>query len=288
MDGMQSVERALRARVKGEVRFDEYSRVLYSTDASIYQILPLGVVIPRDEGDIATVLRIAAETGTPVLPRGGGTSLAGQSIGRAIILDCSKYMNRIQDLDAGARWARVQPGVVQDDLNLAARPHGLRLGPDTATSNRATLGGMMGNNSCGARSIVYGKMMDHVRSLRVLLIDGTELHLRRNGPTARRLPRTDPVPDGGDLSRGVPAEGAGRYGAGREGELFGTVAAIVERNREEIERRVPQILRRGSGSKPRAPPRGPPGPLPLLGGPEGTPGDRPAGPVGAGREAPRP
>ena len=247
MHGMQSVERALRAQVKGEVRFDAFSRVLYSTDASIYQILPLGVVIPRDEGDIATVLRIAAETGTPVLPRGGGTSLAGQSIGRAIILDCSKYMNRIQDLDAGARWARVQPGVVQDDLNLAARPHGLRLGPDTATSNRATLGGMMGNNSCGARSIVYGKMMDHVRSLRVLLIDGTELHLHRNGPTAQRPPRTGPVPDGSDLSHGAPAEGAGRYGAGREGELFSTVAAIVERNREEIERRFPKLLRRVSG-----------------------------------------
>src|SRR3989454_10469515 len=248
MDGMQSVERALRARVKGEVRFDEYSRVLYSTDASIYQILPLGVVIPRDDGDIAAVLRIAAETGTPVLPRGGGTSLAGQSIGRAIILDCSKYMNQIQDLDAGSKWARVQPGVVQDDLNLAARPHGLRLGPDTATSNRATLGGMMGNNSCGARSIVYGKMMDHVRSLRVLLIDGTELHLHRNGSNAQRPPRTRPVPHGSDLSHPAPAERAAPDRAGRAGGLFSTVAAIVERNREEIERRVPQHPPRGNGS----------------------------------------
>ena len=270
MDGMQSVERALRARVKGEVRFDEYSRVLYSTDASIYQILPLGVVIPRDDGDIAAVLRIAAETGTPVLPRGGGTSLAGQSIGRAIILDCSKYMNQIQDLDAGSKWARVQPGVVQDDLNLAARPHGLRLGPDTATSNRATLGGMMGNNSCGARSIVYGKMMDHVRSLRVLLIDGTELHLHRNGSNAQRPPRTGPVPDGHDLSRGAPAEGAGRYGAGRERELFGSVAAIVERNREEIDRRFPKLLRRVSGYNLDALQRDPADLISLLVGSEGT------------------
>src|SRR5256886_11239829 len=204
---LQSVERALRAQVKGDVRFDDYSRVLYSTDASIYQILPLGVVIPIDEGDIAAVLRIAADTGTPVLPRGGGTSLAGQAVGRAIILDCSKYMNRIQSVDPAARQARVQPGVVQDDLNLAGRPHGLRLGPDTATSNRATLGGMMGNNSCGARSIVYGKMMDHVQELRMLLIDGTELRLRRGGRASPRPPPGSP-----------------------EGGLFGTAAATVGAN----------------------------------------------------------
>src|SRR2546425_11262348 len=241
------VERALKASVAGEVRFDPTSRALYSTDASIYQILPLGVVIPRDDNDIAATLRIAADAGTPILPRGAGTSLAGQAIGRAIIVDCSKYMSRIVELDAARPQARVQPGVVQDDLNQAARSHGLRLGPDTATSNRATLGGMMGNNSCGARSIVYGKMMDHVRSLRVLLIDGTELHLHRNGPTAQRPSRTGPVPDGSDLSHGAPAEGAGRYGAGREGELFSTVAAIVARNREEIEGRVPKLLPRGSG-----------------------------------------
>src|SRR5574337_1453238 len=173
------VERALKASVAGEVRFDAASRALYSTDASIYQILPLGVVIPRDDDDIAATLRIAADAGTPILPRGAGTSLAGQAIGRAFILDCSKYMSRILDLDAARSQARVQPGVVQDDLNQAARSHGLRLGPDTATSNRATLGGMIGNNSCGARSIVYGKMMDHVQDLRVLLADGTELHLQR-------------------------------------------------------------------------------------------------------------
>ena len=168
---------ALQESVKGEVRFDPYSRTLYSTDASIYQILPIGVVIPRDAEDIAATLRIAHEQGVPVLPRGGGTSLAGQSIGRAIVLDCSKYMDRLLELDPAGQWARIQPGVVQDELNLAAHPHGLRLGPDTATSNRATLGGMMGNNSSGARSILYGKTSDHVQELRVLLIDGTELHL---------------------------------------------------------------------------------------------------------------
>ncbi|HEY3246944.1 MAG TPA: FAD-linked oxidase C-terminal domain-containing protein [bacterium] len=217
---------ALKSVVKGEVRFDPFSRALYSTDASIYQIMPVGVVIPRDEDDIAATLRLAAESGTPVLPRGAGTSLAGQSVGRAVILDCSKYMDRIVDLDRSGRSARVQPGVVQDVLNLAARPHGLRLGPDTATSNRATLGGMMGNNSCGARSIVYGKMIDHVQELSVLLIDGTELTLRPMGPDAAPAVLAEP---------------------GRVGDLYRAVARIVDAHRSEIEQRFPRLQRRVSG-----------------------------------------
>ncbi len=243
----QGVESALKASVAGEVRFDTTSRVLYSTDASLYQILPVGVVIPKDEDDIAATLRIAAATGTPVLPRGAGTSLAGQAIGRAIILDCSKYMNRILDLDPTGPRARVQPGVVQDDLNQASRPHGLRLGPDTATSNRATLGGMIGNNSCGARSIVYGKMMDHVQEVRALLIDGTELHLRRDG-TGRPAPS----------------------GSGRADAIGRSVAAIVERNRAEIERRFPTLLRRVSGYNLDALVRDPANLTNLLVGSEGT------------------
>jgi FAD/FMN-containing dehydrogenase/Fe-S oxidoreductase len=218
--------RALQESVEGEVRFDPYSRTLYSTDASIYQILPIGVVIPRGAEDIAATLRIAHEQGVPVLPRGGGTSLAGQAIGRAIVLDCSKYMDRLLELDPGARWARIEPGIVQDELNLAASPHGLRLGPDTATSNRATLGGMMGNNSSGARSILYGKTSDHVQELRVLLIDGTELHLRRPTPAA---------------SGAAPPE------LGREGEIYRTAARLTAQHRAEIDRRFPKILRRVSG-----------------------------------------
>ena len=217
---------ALRESVKGDVRFDPYSRTLYSTDASIYQILPIGVVIPRDADDIAATLRIAHEQGVPVLPRGGGTSLAGQSIGRAIVLDCSKYMDRLLELDPVARWARIQPGIVQDELNLAAHPHGLRLGPDTATSNRATLGGMMGNNSSGARSILYGKTSDHVQELRVLLIDGTELLLRR--PTPRAGGHTLPT-------------------SGREAELYRLTDQLVDHHRAEIDGRFPKILRRVSG-----------------------------------------
>jgi FAD/FMN-containing dehydrogenase/Fe-S oxidoreductase len=218
--------RALQESVRGEVRFDPYSRTLYSTDASIYQILPVGVVIPRDEEDIAATLRVAYEQGVPVLPRGGGTSLAGQSIGRAIVLDCSKYMDRLLDLDPAARSARIQPGIIQDELNLAAHPHRLRLGPDTATSNRATLGGMMGNNSSGARSILYGKTSDHVQELRVLLIDGTELHLHRPTPKAAgtRLPSV-----------------------GREAEIYETAARLVDEHATEIDRRFPKILRRVSG-----------------------------------------
>jgi len=243
----ERVVNALREAVKGEVRFDAFSRALYSTDASIYQILPIGVVIPIDEDDIASVLRIAADAGLPVLPRGGGTSLAGQSIGHAIILDCSKYMHRILDLDPSGRRARLQPGAVQDDLNLAARPHRLRLGPDTATSNRATLGGMMGNNSCGARSIVYGKMMDHVQAMRVLLIDGTELQLRRGA-------------DRPDLAAQP----------GRTGELARAVSSIVNHNRAEIEQRFPKILRRVSGYNLDALLRDPADLISLVIGSEGT------------------
>jgi len=223
---IDSLAAGLRAAVRGEVRFDRFSRVLYSTDASIYQILPLGVVLPRDADDVAATLRLCAQADVPVLPRGGGTSLAGQAIGRAVILDCSRHMGAILEVDPDRRLARVQPGVVQDDLNAAAAPFGLRLGPDTATSNRATLGGMIGNNSCGARSIVYGKMVDHVERLRVLLADGQELDL---GPL-----------DDAALASKVQEPS-------REGRLYRTVLETVQAHREEIERRYPKLLRRVAG-----------------------------------------
>mgnify|MGYP003859306409 CR=1 FL=1 len=223
---IDSLAAGLRVAVRGEVRFDHFSRVLYSTDASIYQILPLGVVLPRDADDVAATLRLCAEVDVPVLPRGGGTSLAGQAIGRAVILDCSRHMGAILEVDPDRRLARVQPGVVQDDLNAAAAPFGLRLGPDTATSNRATLGGMIGNNSCGARSIVYGKMVDHVERLRVLLADGQELDL---GPL-----------DDAALAAKVQEPS-------REGRLYRTVMETVQAHREEIERRYPKLLRRVAG-----------------------------------------
>jgi FAD/FMN-containing dehydrogenase/Fe-S oxidoreductase len=224
--GADGLARALAQAVRGEVRFDQTSRILYSTDASIYQVLPIGVVVPRDAGDIAATLRLCADAGVPVLPRGAGTSLAGQTVGRAVVLDCSKYMDRILEIDPGAGHARVQPGVVQDVLNGALAPHGFRLGPDTATSNRATLGGMIGNNSCGARSIVYGKMVDHVQHLRVLLADGTELTLGPLDDAALAARRAEPS---------------------REGRLYQTVLETAEGHRDEIDRRYPKILRRVAG-----------------------------------------
>ena len=168
----RSLASHLRKHVAGEVRFDVVSRRLYSTDASIYQVEPLGVVIPRSVEDLVATVQIAAETETPITPRGGGTSLSGQSIGSGIVIDCSKYLNQIVDLDPGMRQARVQPGVVLDQLNQAAGVHHLQFGPEVSTSSRANLGGMIGNNSAGSRSIVYGKTIDHVKHLEVILADG--------------------------------------------------------------------------------------------------------------------
>ena len=145
---MGDLERRLKADVAGEVEFDDYTRHLFSRDASMYSITPLGVVFPREAADVSAVVAAAAEHGVPVVPRGAGTSLAGQTVGPGIVLDFSRHLHRIVELDPEARVARVQPGVVQDQLNRAAAPHGLMFGPDTSTSNRATLGGMIGNNSC--------------------------------------------------------------------------------------------------------------------------------------------
>ena len=169
----QVLARQLRQHLQGEVRFDTTSRRLYSTDASIYQIEPLGVVLPKTAADLHAAVQIATEMQVPITPRGGGTSLSGQSIGPGLVLDCSKYLNRVLALDVAARTARVQPGLVLDQLNRALAPDGLQFGPDVATASRANLGGMIGNNSAGARSIVYGKTSDHVRRLNVIRADGT-------------------------------------------------------------------------------------------------------------------
>ena len=216
----------LRQETTAEVRFDPYSRALYSTDASIYQIEPVGVVIPRTLADVEKTVNICADQEVPILPRGAGTSLSGQSVGPAVVVDFSKYLNQILRLDPQQRVARVQPGVVLDDLNAAAKPFALQFGPDVATSDRANLGGMIGNNSAGARSIVYGKTVDHVRELSVLLADGTA---KRFGPLSSvELDRKQRLQD-------------------REGEIYRTVVRVVAQNRDEIERRYPKILRRVSG-----------------------------------------
>ncbi|WP_207786149.1 FAD-binding and (Fe-S)-binding domain-containing protein [Micromonospora globispora] len=168
--------RDLGRALDGEVAFDAYTRHLFSRDASMYAIRPLGVVFPRHADDVAGAVELAGRYGVPVVPRGGGTSLAGQTIGPGLVLDLSRHMHRILDIDADARVARVQPGVVQDQLNRTAAAHGLMFGPDTSTSNRATIGGMLGNNSAGSGSVRYGMTIDHIRELDVVLSDASRAH----------------------------------------------------------------------------------------------------------------
>ncbi|CAN5753295.1 FAD-binding and (Fe-S)-binding domain-containing protein [soil metagenome] len=217
------LERALRDRVRGEVRFDAKSRLLYSTDASIYQILPIGVVIPRDVEDVQAAARIAADEGVPLLPRGGGTGLAGQTVAAALVLDFSKYMNRILEIDPDGRRARVEPGGRLDRLNRAAHPYGLQFGPDPATLRQCAMGGMIGNNACGARSVVYGKTVDHVHTLDCVLADGGCAHF---GPVSRSGIDTAP---------------------GREGELARQMRQLLEPHRQMVLERYPDVPRRVSG-----------------------------------------
>ncbi|WP_448610500.1 FAD-binding and (Fe-S)-binding domain-containing protein [Geodermatophilus sp. URMC 60] len=167
------LERELGRVLDGEVAFDDYTRHLFSQDASMYSMTPLGVAYPRHAADVAAAVRLAGEAGVPVLARGAGTSLAGQTVGPGLVLDLSRHMHRITEVDPAARTARVEPGVVQDDLNRAAAPHKLMFGPDTSTSNRATIGGMIGNNSAGSGSVRFGMTIDHVLEVDVVLADGS-------------------------------------------------------------------------------------------------------------------
>jgi len=220
------IEAELKKRVEGEVRCDRYSRLLYSTDASIYQIEPIGVVVPRHKGDVQAVLELANRLNVSVLPRGGGTSLAGQAVGHSIVLDFSKYMRNVLEVDRQELSCRVQPGLVQDDLNAYVRGLGLQFGPDTSTSNRATLGGMIGNNSAGAHSLTYGKTLDHVIELTVLLSDGSEAVLK------------DLSPDGVEHKSRADT---------LEGRVHREIARIARQHESEIRARYPKIMRRVSG-----------------------------------------
>src|SRR5687768_10591161 len=170
--GDSALASRLRREVRGEVLFDAASRGRYSTDASIYQIEPIGVVIPQTAEDAVTAFRIAIDAGVPVLPRGGGTSQCGQTVGAALVIDVSKHLNQVLDFDEAARTVTVQPGVVLDQLNAYLKPHGLWYPVDVSTSAQATIGGMTGNNSCGSRSIRYGNMVHNVRAVDAVLADG--------------------------------------------------------------------------------------------------------------------
>ena len=179
---LKNFERDLRSRVKGDVYFDKMTRGIYSTDASMYQITPVAVVLPKDEADACIAVKTAAEHNISILPRGGGTTLDGQCVNHSMVIDFTKYMNQILELNVQQRWVRVQPGIVLDVLNAELAKHGLMFAPDPATSNRCTIGGMMGNNSAGTKSIIYGITRDHVLEMKVVLTDGTVLEFKELSP----------------------------------------------------------------------------------------------------------
>ena len=215
---IDTLQRRLRAETQGELMFDAASRGRYATDASIYQQMPLGVLVPRTNEDVIAALAIARDLKVPLLPRGGGTSQCGQTTGAALVIDCSKHLRRLLAFDRDAMKAEVEPGMVLDHLNAELKPHGLWFPVDVSTSAQATLGGMAGNNSCGSRSIAYGNMVHNVAGISAWLADGT---LARFGPLA-------------DL--GV-----------RERAIADFVRGLAVQHRAQIDARWPTVLRRVGG-----------------------------------------
>ena len=207
----------LKKELQGEVLFDDFSRGRYSTDASIYQIMPIGVVVPKNEEDVQITLQIAKDAGIPVLPRGGGTSQNGQTVNEALVIDTSKYLRNITDFNADQRTVSVQPGLVLDPLNKFLKPHGLFYPVDVSTANRATLGGMTGNNSCGSRSIRYGNMVHNVQAIDALLADGSSARFQSLADDAAHS------------------------------DLIKRMLTLGEREKEEITQRFPDLLRRVGG-----------------------------------------
>jgi FAD/FMN-containing dehydrogenase/Fe-S oxidoreductase len=221
-----ALERALRTHTTAEVRFDGVSRALYATDASVYKLRPLGVVLPRTREDLIEIVRICGRHGCPITLRGGGTSQCGQAIGTGLVVDTSKHLTAVLEVNVAERWARVEPGIVLDELNAHLRPHGLRFAPDVSTASRATVGGMMANNSSGARSVYYGKTIDHVIEQDVVLSDGTVTHF---GPISRE------------------SLDAACSGDGLEARCYRTVRELARTHADEVERRYPKVLRRVMG-----------------------------------------
>lgn len=220
------VRRDLAAAFLDDALVDMVSRGLYSTDASVYQFMPIGIVTPNSEEDIATALKIANQHKVPVLPRGGGTSLAGQTANHAIVIDVSKHLNKILEINAAERWVRVQPGLVRDELNTALMPYGVEFAPETSTSNRANVGGMIANNSSGTRSIQYGRTMEHILEARVMLANGAIIDCKpRTRAEIRAIMETD----------------------SEEGKLWRGLTALLEKSRALIEARFPKVLRRVGG-----------------------------------------
>jgi FAD/FMN-containing dehydrogenase/Fe-S oxidoreductase len=217
---------ALRRNVSGEVRFDDGARALYATDASNYRQIPIGVVVPRNVNDVLATVALAREFGAPILARGGGTSLAGQCCNVAVVMDFSKYMHEILEMNPEAKFARVQPGIILDDLRDAAEKHELTFGPDPATHTHCTVGGMIGNNSCGVHAVMAGKTVDNIEELDVVTYDGVRM---RVGPTSD------------DELQRIISEG------GRRGHIYAGMKSIRDRFADQIRARYPKIPRRVSG-----------------------------------------
>src|SRR5271165_6708821 len=217
---------ALSRQVRGDVRFDNGSRALYATDGSNYRQVPIGVVLPHDVDDVIATISLAREYGAPILCRGSGTSLAGQCCNVAVVLDFTKYMANIIEIDPGRRIARVQPGVILDRLRNAAEKHHLTFGPDPATHDRCTLGGMIGNNSCGVHSVMAGKTDDNIEELEILTYDGLRMKVGQTSDT--------------ELEK-IIAEG------GRRGEIYAGLRRLRDTYADLIKERYPNIPRRVSG-----------------------------------------
>ena len=223
---MRELQAALAAALAGEVRFDAGARAAYASDASNYRQVPIGVVLPRSADDVVAALAACRAHGVPVLARGGGTSLCGQSVNVAVVLDCSKYMNRVITIDPAARSALVEPGAVCDELRGAAEAHGLTFGPDPATHSRCTLGGMIGNNSCGAHSVMAGKTVENIEALEVVTYDGARFWC---GPTSE------------DEYRRILAKND------RQAEIYRGLKLLADSYGELVRAGFPKIKRRVSG-----------------------------------------
>ena len=216
----------LKRAVAGEVRFDRYSRHLYATDASIYKMTPLGVVLPRDADDVSAVIETCNNAGVSVLPRGGGTGLSGQTVNRGVVIDFSKYMHDVLEVNAEEGWVHTQPGITIDELNRQVAHTGKYFTPDPSTSSRANIGGAMGNNSCGSHSIIYGKTVDQVQQMSVILSDGSPATFQ--SLTASQL--------------------EGKMGLSNlEGQIYRGIPTIADTAAPEVDRRFPKILRRVGG-----------------------------------------
>jgi FAD/FMN-containing dehydrogenase/Fe-S oxidoreductase len=218
----------LESRVDGEVRFDRYTRELYATDASAYEVTPVGVVFPTSTDDVAATVSYCAQRGIPVLPRGGGTSLAGQTVGEAVVLDFTKHMTAVESVDPEAARATAQAGVYLGDLNAELAPHGLKFAPDPAWGDKSALGGAIGNNSTGAHSLKYGKTDAYVESVEAVLADGRVVEL---GEVSIADLRAEADPDSEDLLE----------------RIYAAVLRVIDEEAEEVDRRYPRLKRNVSG-----------------------------------------